>query len=95
MKRIQRLPLPESCTVDVAVQHLYIALSNKGKARLRHIELIHPHMVDALYSLWQAEYPYENRTERESVCSLSVRQEFSPGRGDTVTVSPLPGLLVY
>lgn len=56
MPRIKRLPLPEHFTVDAAVQHLYLAYSNKGAVQLSRIDLANPRMVDALYSLWQAEH---------------------------------------
>jgi hypothetical protein len=66
MPHIKRLPLPEPFTVDVAVRHLYLAYSNQGAARLSHIELVNPRMVDALYSLWRAEHSGEqSSSERE------------------------------
>lgn len=56
MPRIKRLPLPDPFTVDVAVQHLYMALTNQGKGQLQQIALINPRMVDALYALWRREH---------------------------------------
>ncbi len=57
MPRIKRLPLPDLFTVDVAVRHLYMALTNQGKGQLPQIALINPRMVDALYALWRREHP--------------------------------------
>jgi hypothetical protein len=57
MPRIKRVPLPDPFTVDVAVRHLYMALTNRGKGQLHHIALINPRMVDALSALWRREHP--------------------------------------
>src|SRR6266704_895342 len=57
MPRIKRLPLPDPFTVDVAVRHLYMALTNQSKGQLQRIALINPRMVDALYALWRCEHP--------------------------------------
>ena len=56
MPRIKRVPLPDPFTADVAVQQLYMALTNRGKGQLRQIALSNPRMVDALYALWQREH---------------------------------------
>src|SRR6266702_4197788 len=57
MPRIKRSPLPDPFTVDVAIRHLYMALTNQGKDQLQRIALINPRMVDALYALWRREHP--------------------------------------
>lgn len=63
MSRIKRLPLPDPFTLDVAVQRLYMALTNHGKGQLRQIALINPHMVDALYAHGLREQPGTHRSE--------------------------------
>jgi hypothetical protein len=72
MPRIKRLPLPEPFTVDVAVQQLYMALTNHGKGQLHQIALINPHMVDALYALWQREQlgAHHSGKQEESVTGI-------------------------
>ena len=57
MPRIKRVPLPDPFTADVAVQHLYMALTNQGKGQLHQIALSNPRMVEALYDLWRREHP--------------------------------------
>jgi hypothetical protein len=50
MPRIKRLPLPDPFTLDVAVQRLYMALTNHGRGQLHQIALTNPRMVDALFA---------------------------------------------
>ena len=73
MPRIKRLPPPVPFTVDVVMRHLYMAFSNKGKVQLRHIDLVNPRMVDALYSLLQVEHTREDGlTEHEQITGILV-----------------------
>ncbi len=56
MPSIKRLPLPDPFTIDVAVRHLYLAHTNRGRCQLHQIALINPHMVDAFSALWRREH---------------------------------------
>ncbi len=65
MPRIKRVPLPDPFTADVAVRHLYMALT-QGKGQPHQIALINPRMVDALYALWRHDHPHAHgSSERE------------------------------
>lgn len=64
MPRIKRVPLPDPFTVDVAVRHLYMALT-QGKGQLHQIALINSRMVDALYTLWRRDHPNAHSSSEE------------------------------
>lgn len=72
MPRIKRVPLPDPFTVDVAVRHLYMAHTNRGKGQLQQIALINPRMVDALYALWRREHlnPPDSGEHEEPIAGI-------------------------